>query len=170
MLIEKIAAAAIPAVIALCGVLMLVSKKPLFDAFVGGAKSGMQTAFGLFPTLCVLFCAVSMFQSSGLAEPIAGILSKLGVPDELAPFLVMRPFSGSGSIAILADIFKSSGPDSASGLAASVIMASSDTMFYVVSVYYSSAGVKKPRYTMAAAFIVMMITTISAIILTQILL
>ena len=73
MLIEKIAAAAIPAVIALCGVLMLVSKKPLFDAFVGGAKSGMQTAFGLFPTLCVLFCAVSMFQSSGLAEPIAGL-------------------------------------------------------------------------------------------------
>src|SRR5699024_9216563 len=99
-----------------------------------------------------------------------GILSKLGVPDELAPFLVMRPFSGSGSIAMLADIFKSSGPDSASGLAASVIMASSDTMFYVVSVYYSSAGVKKPRYTMAAAFIVMMITTISAIILTKILL
>ena len=170
MLIERIAASAIPAVIALCGVLMLVSKKPLFDAFVGGAKFGMQTAFGLFPTLCVLFCAVSMFQASGLAEPIAGLLTKLGIPEELAPFLVMRPISGSGSIAMLSDIFASSGPDSASGLAASVIMASSDTMFYVVSVYYSSAGIKKPRYTMAAAFIVMMITTVAAIILTRILL
>lgn len=167
MLIERVAASAIPAVIALCGVLMLISRKPLFDAFIDGAKTGMNTAFGLFPTLCVLFCAVSMFSSSGITEPIAEFLTKLGIPDQLAPFLIMRPISGAASTAMLADIFSVSGPDSAAGLAASVIMASSDTMFYVVSVYYSSAGIKKPRYTMAAAFIVMIITIVAAMILSR---
>ncbi|MCI8387686.1 MAG: hypothetical protein HFE63_04385 [Clostridiales bacterium] len=169
MTLEGFSAAIVPAIIALCGVLILTSKKPLFDSFIGGAKSGAKTAVGLFPTLCVLFCAVSMFSSCGIADAIGCWLTNVGIPDRLAPFLLMRPVSGAASTAMLADIFKSVGADSAAGLAASVIMASSDTLIYVVSVYYSAAGIKKSRCTIAAAAITMLATTVSAIILCNIL-
>ena len=160
-----ISACVVPAVIALCGVLILASKKPLFDSFLNGAKQGFTTAVGLFPTLCVLFCAVTMFSSCGITEALSGLLAKLGIPDGLAPFLLMRPISGAASTAMLADLFGSFGADSPAGLAASVIMASSDTLIYVISVYYSAAGIKKSRCTAAAAFITMLVTVLSAIVL-----
>lgn len=165
-MIERISAGLIPAVIALCGVLILTSKKPLFDSFISGARRGFSTAIELFPTLCVLFCAVSMFSSCGIADMLAGLLTKLGIPEGLAPFLLMRPVSGAASTAMLTEIFEAQGADSRAGLAASVIMASSDTMIYVVSVYQSAAGIKRSRGTLAAAFAAMIAVVATALILT----
>jgi spore maturation protein B len=166
--LETICSSIVPAVIALCGGLILISKKPLFNSFLDGAKKGFNAAVGLFPTLCVLFCAVSMFTSCGIVDTAVGFLARLGIPDGLAPFLLMRPVSGAASTAMLADIFSSFGPDSAAGLSASVIMASSDTLIYVVSVYYSAAKIQKSRCTIAAAVITMLVTIISAIIICKI--
>lgn len=165
-MIERISAGIIPAILALCGVLILTSKKPLFDAFIAGAKRGFSTAVELFPTLCVLICAVSMFSSCGITDALAGLLAKIGIPDGLAPFLLMRPVSGAASTAMLTDIFSNQGADSPAGLAASVIMASSDTMIYVISVYQSAAGIRRSRGTLAASFAAMTAVVTAALILT----
>lgn len=164
-MIEKISAGIIPAVIFLCGLLILTSKKPLFDAFLSGAKRGFSTSIDLFPTLCVLFCAVAMFSSCGTTDAAAGLLEKLGIPEGLAPFLLMRPISGSASTAILADIFETTGVDSRAGIAASIIMGSSDTLIYIISVYQSAAGIKHSRGTIIPAFLAMSAVCICAIIL-----
>lgn len=160
-----ISSAAVPTVLALCGALILFSKKPLFDAFIRGAKRGMETAVGLFPTLVALFCMVAMLGASGIPEVAAGLfgVENSFIPDGLATFLLMRPVSGAASTALLSDIFAVQGPDSAAGLAASVMLASSDTLVYVVSVYTSAAGIKRSRCTIPAAIIVAVISAAGAI-------
>ncbi|MBQ8508799.1 MAG: hypothetical protein IJ493_02720 [Clostridia bacterium] len=164
-MVEKISASIVPAVIALCGVIILLSKKPLFDSFIGGAKKGCDTAVKLFPTLCTLFCAVSMFSSCGIADALAGVLTRLGIPDGMAAFLLMRPISGAASTAMLADIFAGKGADSPAGIAASVIMASSDTLFYVIAVYTAAAGIKKTRCMIPAAGVAMVVTVAAALLI-----
>lgn len=163
-MLDGIAAAIVPCVIALAAIVILTSKKPMFDIFIGGIKNGFSTAIGLFPTLCALCCAVAMFSSCGASEAIAGVLSHIGVPEGLAGFLVMRPVSGAASTAMLADIFKTEGVDSLTGIAASVMMATSDTLIYVISVYHSAAGIKKSRFTLVAAAVSMVVTTVAAIV------
>lgn len=162
-----ISSAVVPAVLALCGLLILFSKKPLFDAFIRGAKRGMETAVGLFPTLVALFCMVSMLGASGIPEAVAGIFGKVNsfLPDGISAFLLMRPVSGTASTALLTDIFENQGPDSAAGLAASVMLASSDTLVYIISVYTSAAGIKKSRCTIPAAVITAVISAIGAIVI-----
>ena len=162
-----VSSAIVPAVLALCGVLILFSKKPLFDAFIRGAKRGMETAVGLFPTLVALFCMISMLGASGIPEMIAEIFGggNSFLPDGISAFLLMRPVSGAASTALLSDIFANQGPDSAAGLAASVMLASSDTLVYVVSVYTSAAGIKKSRCTIPAAIITAVISAFGAIVI-----
>lgn len=156
---EFMSSLAIPSVIVLICVMIMTSKRPYFDEFLEGAKDGLKTSVGLLPTLVALMVAVSMLSASGAVDYIANLLSPvgdaIGVPMELLPLIITRPVSGSGSTAILADLFDKYGPDSFVGLCASVIMGSSETLIYVVAVYYSSVGVKKTRHTMPAAFITM---------------
>ena len=164
-MIEKLAAGVVPAIIFLCGVLLLTSKKPLFEAFLRGAKRGFSTSVDLLPTLCLLFCAVAMFSSCGIADSLSKILEKLGIPTGLAPFLLMRPISGGASTAILANIFDNCGADSKAGIAASIIMGSSDTLIYIVSIYHSAAGIKHSRGTLIPAFLAMSAVCAAAIML-----
>ncbi len=159
-----IATAAVPCVICMCGIIILFSKKPMFDVFVGGIKSGAITALNLFPTLCALMCAVSMFSACGAADSLAELLMRVGIPEGLGGFIVMRPISGSASTAMLADIFKNVGADSLAGIAASIMMATSDTVIYVISVYHSAAGIKRSRFTLAAAAVSMTVTVVLSII------
>lgn len=162
-MIERISAAAVPCIIALCAIIILFSKKPMFDIFIGGIKSGFDTAVRLFPTLCALMCAVAMFSACGASEALASMLVRVGVPEGLAGFIIMRPVSGAASTAMLADIFKSEGADSLAGIAASVMMATSDTLIYIISVYHSAAGIKRSRFTLLAAAVSMAVTTIASI-------
>ena len=159
-----VAAAAVPCVICICGIIILFSQKPMFDVFVGGIKSGAMTAVNLFPTLCALMCAVSMFSACGASDALGGLLEGIGVPRGLGGFIVMRPVSGAASTVMLADIFKSEGADSLAGIAASVMMATSDTVIYVISVYHSAAGIKRSRFTLLAAAVSMAVTVILSII------
>lgn len=163
----QIASMVVPTVIALCGLIILLSKKPMFDIFTGGIKEGAKTAVGLFPTLCALMCAVAMFSACGVSEVIADFFVRIGVPEGLAGFIVMRPMSGAASTAMLADIFKNEGADSRAGIAASVMMAASDTVIYVISVYHSAAGIKKSRFTLLAAFASMIAVTVLSVIVSR---
>ena len=164
-MIEKISASIVPAVVALCGFLILISKKPLFDAFISGAKRGFSTSVELFPTLCVLFCGVSMLQNCGFTDLASRLLTKIGIPDGLAPFLLLRPISGAASTAMLSDIFAKSGADSRAGIIASIIMGSSDTLIYIVSVYQSAAGIRKSRGVLIPAFLAMIAVCATAILI-----
>ncbi len=151
----------IPTLLTLFGIACIFSKKDSQSAFLQGAKEGFNSGIGLIPSIVILMTAVCMFSASGaadaLAEFIAPLTAKLGIPSDLISLLIIRPISGSGSTALLNDIFEKSGPDSLSAKCASVLMASSDTLIYVITVYMSAAGIRKTRHTVPCALIVMLL-------------
>ncbi len=159
-MLETVSALAMPLVAVLVGVLMLFGKKDYFAAFTRGATDGLHTAVRLLPTLCALLTAISLLNASGAVEMLAGWLSPaaaaLGVPQELLPLLLTRPFSGSAATAAFSDLLSRVGPDSFAGLCASVIYGSSDTVVYVITVYFSSVGVRRTRWAFPCAFAVML--------------
>ena len=164
-MVNNISSAIIPAIIFLCGILLLTSKKPLYEAFMTGAKRGFTTSIELLPTFCLLFCAIAMFSECGISDYLSDLLSNVGIPDGLAPFLLIRPISGGASTAILTDIFENFGADSKAGIAASIIMSSSDTLIYIISIYQSAAGIKRSRWTVIPAFLAMSAVCVTAILL-----
>lgn len=157
-MIDKLAAVALPAVIALVGCFML-TKRDSFDCFLSGARQGLSSAVRLLPTLVALLVAVRMIGACGalelLGKALTPICNKIGVPSELLPLLITRPISGSASTAAYSELLASLGADSFPALCASVIMGSSDTVVYIIGVYFSSVGLRKSRYAYPAAFAVM---------------
>lgn len=151
---EIISAAVLPLVIAALGLLM--SKGRGFDSFICGAGKGLKTAAGLIPTMVCLMVGLSMLEASGapdlLAKLISPAMAKIGVPAEIVPLLITRPISGSASTAAFSELLSQCGADSFPALCASVIMGSSDTLIYVICVYFSgAAGVKSTRHAYPAA-------------------
>ncbi len=151
----------LPIILLAFGFACVFSKKVTADSFTDGARDGIKTAFSLIPTLVLFITAISMLRASGLTDIITSllspVLSKAGIPSELVPLLVVRPMSGSGSTALLSELLSEYGADSFVGRLASVISASSDTVFYVTALYMSGAGVKSSRYTLPLAFAVMIL-------------
>lgn len=159
-MIEFAASLAVPSVIAAMALVLLVSKGDRYSEFALGAEEGMSTAISLLPNFVALMVGVSMLGASGFpelaAEWLRPIGEAIGIPVEILPLLIIRPMSGSASSAVLLDLFEKYGPDSFAGLCASVIMGASETLIYVVSVYFSSVNVKKTRYALPVAFAVML--------------
>ena len=159
-MIEALSALAMPAVTALVGLIMLFGKKNYFEAFTQGAKEGLKTAVGLLPTLLALMVAISMLNACGVIELLSKWLTpvaqRIGVPSALLPLLITRPFSGSASTAAYSALLEQVGADSFAGLCASVIFGSSDTVVYVITVYFSSVGVRHTRWSFPCAFAVML--------------
>ncbi len=141
--------------------LLIKRKKNLFDEFLLGAADGGRTAVRLLPTLVALMAGVSMLRASGvidlLAEWLRPAALALGVPSEMLSLVLLRPVSGSASNALLLDIFESYGADSLVGLCASVLLGSSDTVFYIVAVYFSAVGVRRTRHTLPVALLVALV-------------
>ena len=148
-MIEKISALAIPIVICIAGLFMLFGKKSYFESFVEGAKEGLGSAVRILPTLIALVIAINLFNASGIPKLISDMISpaadKIGIPAELIPLLITRPISGSASTAAYSAVLESYGADSFVSLCASVIMGSSDTMIYIISVYFSSGIVTSAK-------------------------
>ena len=135
----------------------LLKKVNVHTSFVSGVKDGVGSVFAIFPSLFALFIAVGVFRASGFADFLARILSPITkifhFPSELLPFALLRPVSGSGSLALCADLFKSVGPDSFLGRVASVMMGSTETTFYTISVYFGASHTKNIRHTLKCALI-----------------
>jgi len=171
--LTSIASYTIPVIFAAVGFLFITSKKDLFNEFVQGATDGLETLVNLLPTLIILVVGVSMFRASGGLDIISNFLSPfftlLGIPTEIIGFIIMRPFSGSGSTAMLSDIFKQYGADSFAGRAASLIMGSSDTVFYIFAVYFGAAKIKKTGYAMSAALLTQLFSAVSACLIVKLL-
>lgn len=125
----------------------IIKKIRPYDSFTSGAKSAIPFATNIFPYLVSIFILTELFEASGLSnlisQFISPIFSVLGIPKELTKLVLIKPFSGNGALAILSDIFNKYGVDSYLSRCASVIYGSSETVFYVASVYFAGAKTKK---------------------------
>lgn len=141
-------------VIVLYGV---IERKKVFDIFLDGAKEGVGVVFNIFPTLVGLFVAIGALRSSGVIDLIVSFLTPVfdlfNFPSEVLPLALIRPISGSASIAVATDIMNNFGIDTDIGFIASVIMGSTETTVYTIAVYTSSVGIKKTRFVLWAALI-----------------
>jgi len=147
----------IPAIFAAVLLYGIFTKTDIFTEFTEGVKEGLHTVYDIFPSLFCLVVTVAAFRASGgaelLTQLIAPALSAVGFPPECGNLLILRPFSGSGALAIFEQILKDYGADSFAGRTASVILGSSETTFYTISVYFAAVKAKKTRYALAAALI-----------------
>jgi spore maturation protein B len=133
----------------------LVKNVRVYDVFLEGASEGISTVVKILPSLIGLVTAVGVFRASGALDFIIDMMtplaSTLGIPAEALPLALMRPFSGSASLVLVSDIINLYGPDSYIGRVVSTMMGSTETVFYTLAVYYGSVGIKRIRYTLAAA-------------------
>lgn len=147
----------IPIILILLFIYCFVKKVNAYDHFIGGAKSAIDLCINTFPYLVAIFCAVELFKLSGLSQIVADFVSPvfefLGIPKELVDFLVIRPFSGSGSMAMLSDLYATYGVDSYVARCASVIVSCTDTVFYIIPVYFSTVKIKKLKGTLPLALL-----------------
>ena len=135
----------------------LLKKIPIFDCFTKGAKEGLLSTFYIAPTVVGLLTAITMFSSSGAMDVLVNLLNplaiKLNIPKELLPIMITKPLSGSGTLAVLSSIFEKFSPDSFIGKVASVIMGSTETTFYVLSVYLAKSKFKIGKNLLISAFL-----------------
>ncbi|MCI6886022.1 MAG: spore maturation protein [Lachnospiraceae bacterium] len=133
----------------------LISGRPVFDDFLDGAKEGMKTVAGILPTLIGLMTAVGVLRTSGFLDELGSWLSVpaawLHLPSELVPLTLVRMISNSAATGLVLDIFRQYGPDSELGMAASVLMSCTETVFYCISIYFGSIHVTKTRHTIPGA-------------------
>lgn len=160
---------AIPFTILIILVYGLIEKNKVFDTFLDGAKEGIEIVVKIFPTLIGLFVAIGALRCSGILDFIIKliypIVNFLKIPTEIMPLAILRPISGSASIAVGSDIMTQYGVDSKLGLIASTIMGSTETTLYTIAVYTSVVGIKKTRFVLVAALIGDLIGMLSSVII-----
>lgn len=144
-------------------------KLPIFDLFIKGAKEGFEVVKNILPTLIGLMMAVGLLRASGallfLSDLIKPLTERINFPSELVPLSLVKMFSSSASTGLLLDIFKEHGTDSYLGRLASVLMSCSETIFYTMSVYFMTVGVKKSRYTLAGALVATLAGIVASVFL-----
>ncbi len=171
-IIEKISYFVLPCVVIFVGFIIFFGKRDYFSSFSSGAWNGAKASVKLLPTMCALIVGVSMFTASGASDFFTKLLSPvfdfIGVPSEIFSLILTRPISGSASLATFKEILDACGADSFAGLCASVIMASSDTVIYIICVYFSTSNIKKTRHAMPIALFVSFFCVILSCIVTRI--
>lgn len=135
----------------------LMARRNVYSDFIKGAKDGLKTAVDILPTLAGLMVAVGILRASGFLDWVAGgigiLTDKIGFPSQLVPLAVVRMFSSSAAVGLLVDVFQQYGTDSRIGTIASIMMSSSETIFYTMSIYFMTVKVKKTRWTLAGALV-----------------
>lgn len=133
----------------------ILNHQKVYEEFVQGAADGFKTVAGILPTLIGLMVAVGVLRASGLLDAAvqlgAVLTDHIGFPAELVPIALVKMFSSSAATGLLLDLYKECGTDSSLGKMASVMLSSTETIFYTMSVYFLSVKVKKTRYTLAGA-------------------
>ena len=159
---------AMPLIILLIIIYGLIEKKAVFDKFIEGAKDGIKIVINIFPTLIGLFLAVGTLRSSGIIDIaikwIEPLLNIVHFPTEIMPLALLRPISGSSSIAVATDIMKNFGVDSQIGMMAAVIMGATETTLYTIAVYSSSVKIKNTRFVLIAALTADIVGIVTSII------
>lgn len=149
----------------------LLCKISVYQEFTDGAKEGFKVVLDILPTIIGLMVAVGVLRASSSLDILSSIIKPITdlfkFPSELVPLVFVKGLSSSAANGLLIDIFKKYGPDSYLGRVSSVIMSSTETIFYTMSVYFVTAGVKKTRYTLAGALFATLIGIIGSTVLTN---
>ena len=145
----------VPLLLLIICAVALRKKENAYDLLLRGSKDGLQLLLSIVPALVVLLTSVTMLRASGamtlLTSFLSPIMSFFGIPPETAMLVLIRPISGSAALAVGAELMATYGVDSLIGRTAAVMLGSTETTFYTISVYFGAAGVKKTRYTVPAA-------------------
>lgn len=149
----------------------IIQKNKVYDDFIEGAKDGLKTVAGVMPTMVGLMIGVGVLSSSGFlnffTKQIAKMTLKIGLPPAVVPAMIVRMFSSSAATGLVLDVFKQFGTDSYEGLLSSIMMSSTETIFYTMSVYFMTAKVTKTRWTLAGALISTLAGIIASVIMTK---
>ncbi len=147
----------IPLIMLGVSVYALAKKQDVYSALLQGGREGLKLLFSIAPALVVLLTAVHMLRASGaiglLSRWLSPVTNFIGIPVETLPLVLIRPFSGSAALAVGADLMQTYGADSLIGRTAAIMLGSSETTFYTISVYFGSVGIKKTRYAIPAALV-----------------
>ncbi len=153
-ILELISTWTIPLLLLTIPTIGIVKRVPVYESFVDGAKEGFNTAICIIPYLVAMFVALKVFQQSGAMDTMIHLIQPLtarfGIPQEVLPLALIRPLSGSGALALLSNMLETYGPDSFLGRLASTVQGSTETTFYVVTVYFGAAGIHKIRHALVA--------------------
>lgn len=159
----------IPILIFYIAAMGVCAKRNVYEDFMKGAKDGLSTVVKIMPTLIALMVAVNVLRASGFLEFAAELLKplaeKINFPAPLVPLAIIKTFSGSGATGLLLDLFKEYGTDSQVGEIASIMLSSTETIFYTMSLYFVTAGIKKTRYTLAGCFLATFTGIIASVLL-----
>ena len=147
----------VPVLLFFAAALALGRRENAYNLLLDGAADGLKLLVTLIPALVLLLTAVTMLRASGAMNIVSGFLSPVfqffGIPPETAMLVLVRPISGSAALAVGADVMSQYGVDSLVGRTAAVMLGSTETTFYTISVYFGAAGIRKTRYTIIAALI-----------------
>ena len=159
---------ALPFIIVLILTVALFKKVPVYEEFTEGAKDGFRVAINIIPYLVAIIVGISMFRASGAMDSFAGmlapLLSKFSVPADSLPIMITRSLSGSATLGLFTDIAHKFGPDAYVTKLCAVIVGSSETTFYVLSVYFGSVGIKKFRYAVATGLLADFVGIVGAVL------
>ncbi len=149
-------------------------KVPVYDAFVEGAKEGFPTFIRVVPFMIAMLVAIGMLRASGafdlLNQALLPFLTKLGIPPEIVPIAILRPFSASAANAVVADLLHTQGGNSFISHLAVIVASTTDTTFYLIALYFGAANIQKNRHAVPASIIVDIVGILSAVWITQLLL
>ena len=147
----------VPALLLGVSALALGRRVDVYGALLEGGRQGLELVKTILPALVLLLTAVELLRASGAMEALTRLLAPAaeltGIPPELLPLALIRPLSGSAALAVGADLMAAWGPDSVVGRTAAVMLGSTETTFYTISVYFAAAGVKRSRWAVPAALI-----------------
>lgn len=147
----------VPVILCLMAIYALHKRCDVYSALYDGAYDGLKIVVKILPSLIALLSAIYMMRASGLLTAITSLLepimSKIGIPAEVTPLMLLRPFSGSGALAVAGEVMEASGPDSLVGRTAAIMLGSTETTFYVIAVYFGAAKISKTRHAIPAAVI-----------------
>lgn len=147
----------VPGIVLTVCCIALRRRTALYPALTDGAMDGLNILLSIAPSLIILLTAVGMLRQSGAMDACARLLAPvffwLGIPPETAPLVLIRPISGSAALAVGTELMSTYGVDSPIGLTAAVMLGSTETTFYTISVYFGAAGIRKTRYAIPAALI-----------------
>ncbi len=156
-LVDAISVWAVPVLLGVIPLYGLVRGIPVYEVFVEGAEEGFKMAVMMIPFIVGILVALSVFEASGALDwviaRLSGPLGLLGVPAPVVPLMLVRPISGGAALGIATGLLQKYGPDSLIGRVASTLQSSTDTTFYVLTLYFGSVGIRKTRYALKVALL-----------------
>jgi len=172
-MINFISSVAMPTIILVIIVYGLIERKKVYDTFLNGAKEGIEVVVKMFPTLIAIFVAVGALRSSGVIDLIVNLIQPITnlikIPSQIMPLAILRPISGSASMAVAVNIMRTYGVDTFIGLITSTIMGSTETTLYTIAIYTSSVGIRKTRYILLAALLADIAGMVTSVVIWQLL-